>query len=218
MKKLAALLVLSVLCGNAGAQISKQTVSRAWQRMTQASGFPDVRINYEPDSEPNAWVMWQDNDTFTMHVTEGLMRILDAEDEIAGVLGHEIGHVKCGHYNKMVLSDTANTILGTNLERSDPLSQAVGKMHAELKDAAFSREEETEADDYGASLLKKAGYNPGGLYRALKKLGDGDYGAFSSHPATRDRLAHLAEISGGDRSSGNVPDEVDDIAAAMMGR
>ena len=214
MRKTALILVLLFVCGSAEAKISKQVVSRAWQRMIRASGFPDVPINYESDSDPNAWVLWQDNDTFSMHVTTGLMSVLNTEEEIAGVLGHEIGHVKCGHYDGMIINDVASTMLGTNLERADPLSQAVGKMHVELREAAFSREQETEADEYGVSLLKKAGYNPRGLYRALSKLGEGDSGAFSSHPATKERLAHLAEVSGG-KDSGS---EIDDIAATLMGR
>ena len=224
MKKAAVLLVLVSLCGCAEARISKQVVSRAWQRVTQADGFERVPIHYESDSDPNAWVAWQDNNTFTMHVTTGLMSVLDTEAEIAGVLGHEIGHVRCGHYNGMVLGDVASTIMNANLERTDRLSQAVGKMHTELKDAAFSREQETEADEYGLSLLKKAGYDARGLYDALAKLGEGDSSAFSSHPATRERLQHLAGLSGaGGRSTprgraSNAPDEIDDIAAALMGR
>lgn len=214
MKKLAAILVLLVLCGTAEAKISRKTVNRAWHRMITACDFPDLPINYEDDPDPNAWVAWDDRDSFSMHVTTGLMRLLDNEDEIGGVLGHEIGHVMCGHYDAMILGDTANTILGANSERSEPLSQAIGKLHSDLKDAAFSREQELEADNFGASLLKKAGYSPKGLYRALKKLGDGEHNAFSSHPATRERLAHLAEL----RDEENSLSEIDDIANAMMGR
>ena len=224
MRKAAVLLVLVCLCGCAEARISKQVVSRAWQKVTATDGFERVPINYESDSDPNAWVAWQDNDNFTMHVTAGLMSVLDTEAEIAGVLGHEIGHVKCGHYNGMVLADTANTILNANLERTDPLSQAVGKINVELKDAAFSREQETEADEYGVSLLKKAGYDARGLYDALAKLGEGDSSAFSSHPATRERLQHLAGLTGKGGTppkrgqARNAPEEIDDIASALMGR
>ena len=224
MRKAAIVLALVCLCGCAEASISRQVVSRAWQRVTAADGFDRVPIHYERDSDPNAWVRWQGEDSFTMHVTAGLMSVLETEAEIAGVLGHEIGHVRCGHYDGMVLSDTASTIMNTNLERTDPLTQAVGKIGNDLREAAFSREQETEADEYGVSLLKRAGYDQKGLYDALAKLGGGDASAFSSHPATRERLQHLAGIIGKGGTPAktgqvrNTPDEVDDIAAAIMGR
>ncbi len=214
-----AILIL-VLCGNACAQISRQTVSRAWKRITQADGFGYVQIHYEQDEDPNAWVRWQDGENFTIHVTEGLMRILKAESEIAGVLGHEIGHVRLGHYHNIILADTARSIMTANSEHADELAQAVGNIGLELRESSFSREQETDADDYGVALLRKAGYDTWGLYNAMKRMDSAGYetehSGFNSHPPSDERLAHLAEISGG-RNTG-VNDVVDDIAAAMKGR
>ena len=214
-----AILIL-VLCGNAYAQISRQTISRAWNRITQADGFGDVPIHYEQDEDPNAWVHWQDSENFTIHVTEGLMRILNTESEIAEVLGHEIGHVKLGHYHNIVLTDTARTIMTANSEHADSLAQAVGNIGLELRESSFSREQETQADDYGAALLKKAGYDSWGLYNAMKRMDSAgyvaEYSVFNSHPSSSERLSHLAEISGGRNT--DVNDVIDDIAAAMMGR
>ena len=227
MKKAAVIfMVLAILgvCGESYAQLSRQTVSRAWQRITQADGFGNVPIHYESDEDPNAWVRWQDNENFTIHVTKGLMRILNTDSEIAGVLGHEIGHVRLGHYHDSVLADTARTIMTANLERADGVAQAVGNIDLELRESSFSREQETDADDYGVALLKKAGYDAWGLYNAMKRLDSAGYitehSGFNSHPSSKERLSHLAEISGGRNTSVNnsVNDDVDDIAAAMMGR
>ena len=210
------------------AQLSRQTVSRAWQKITRADGFASVPIHYKSDEDPNAWVQWQDSENFNIHVTEGLMRILNTESEIAEVLGHEIGHVQLGHYHNIVLADTARTIMTANSEHSHELAQAVGNIGLELRESSFSREQETDADDYGVALLKKAGYNSLGLYNAMKRMDSAGYATehsgFNSHPSSRERLAHLAEISG-DRNFGrnhaennSSGDVVDDIAAAMMGR
>lgn len=210
------------------AQLSRQTVSRAWQKITQADGFDSVPIHYESDEAPNAWVRWQDSENFTIHVTEGLMRILNTESEIAGVLGHEIGHVQLGHYHNIVLTDTARNIMTANAEHADTLAQAVGNIGLELRESSFSREQETQADDYGVALLKKAGYDSWGLYNAMKRMDAAGYetehSGFNSHPSSEERLAHLAEISGGRNfgrhhaDNNSTGDVVDDIAAAMKGR
>lgn len=222
--RFAAILVMVILCVPAEARITKQTVNRAWKRITEADGFERVEINYEKDSDPNAWVLWQDNDNFTMHVTTGMLDILDTEAEIAGVLGHEIGHVKCGHYDGMVLSDTASTIMNTHLDRMDSLSEAVGKIDTELREAVFNREQETEADEYGVHLLSKAGYDVNALYRAMSKFGESGGEGFSAHPATSERMRHLAELTRGEKAPKPQKhndvnhDEIDDIANVLMGQ
>ena len=227
MKKAAVILILSVLCGNAEAQVSRKTVNHAWQRVSRAADFPEVPIHYESDNEPNAWVLWQDGDSFTVHVTQGLMQILSTESEIAGVLAHEIGHVKLGHYHNIILTDTAHSILTANLERTDDLAQAVGDIDLSLRESKFSREQEMEADNYGVSLLKKAGYDSWGLYNAMKKFDVNGYitehNGFNSHPASEERLANLASMartssSRNEESHSETNDEIDDIAAALMGR
>ena len=214
MKK-AAILVFMLFCGTAHAQISRQTVNHAWQTLSRLEGISGT-IHYESDSDPNAYVLWDDDGTYTFHVTTGLLRVLQDESEIAGVLGHEIGHVKLG-----LLTDTARTILTANIEHTDSLAQAVGGIDVELRESQFSREQETDADNYGVSLLKRSGYDAWGIYNAMKRLGVQEHSGFSSHPATRERLANLAQKARAEshsESSSETTNEVDEIAAAIMGR
>ena len=216
MKKIV-ILVVMLFCGTAHAQISRKTVNHAWQTLSRLEGISG-KIHYESDSDPNAYVLWQDNDTYTFHVTAGLLRILQNESEIAGVLGHELGHVKLGHYGNIVISDTARTILTANMEHTDDLAQAVGKIDVDLRESQFSREQETDADNYGVSLLKRSGYDAWGLHNAMKRLGVQEHSGFSSHPATRERLAHLAQQARGEsHAESEGTNDVDDIAAAIMG-
>ena len=217
MKK-AAFLVLMLFCGTANAQISRQTVNHAWQTLSRLEGISG-KIYYESDSDPNAYVLWDDDGTYTFHVTTGLLRVLKDESEIAGVLGHEIGHVKLGHYGNIILTDTARTILTANIEHTDSLAQAVGGIDIELRESQFSREQETDADNYGVSLLKRSGYDAWGLHNAMKRLGVQEHSGFSSHPATRERLANLAQQARGEsHAESEGTNDVDDIAAAIMGR
>lgn len=189
----------------AHASITEKTVNAAWARISKADGFETIPITYEKDTSPNAWVAFKSQKDFSVHVTQGLMKILNNEDEIAGVLGHEIGHVRLGHYNKGVSRNVGWAVLGTILGRKGgAITQAIGSVGMNLAESGFSRGQEVEADDYGTELLKKAGYDPYGLYRAMKAFKDNNYvtekSGFNSHPPTERRLEHLEnkarEVSG----------------------
>ncbi|MBR1671372.1 MAG: M48 family metallopeptidase [Fretibacterium sp.] len=178
-------------------EISAEVVEAAWKRIATTDGFKVVPINYEKDTAPNAWVKFKSQDEFSVHVTQGLMKILSTEEEIAGVLGHEIGHVRCGHYNEGVQRNVGWTILGAVLGRAGGLAQAAGTIGINLAESGFSRGQEVEADDYGTDLLVKAGYSPWGLYNAMKSFKDNNLvtqpSGFNSHPPTERRLQHLSD-------------------------
>ena len=193
-----------ILSSCAFGKINKQTVEAAWKRIAEADGFEVVAINYEKDDSPNAWVKFKSQKNFSVHVTQGLMKILDTEEQIAGVLGHEIGHVRLGHYNKGVGRNVGWTLLSIALGKAGKVAQAAGSIGMNLAESGFSRGQEVEADDYGTELLKRAGYDPYGLYRAMKAFSDNKYvtspSGFNSHPPTARRLKHLMdkakEVSG----------------------
>ena len=185
-----------VLWGScAHAAISADVVEAAWAKISKADGFETVPITYEKDTSPNAWVKFKSDKDFSVHVTQGLMKILNTEEQVAGVLGHEIGHVRLGHYSTGVGRNIGWTVLGVLLGRAGGAAQAVGSIGMNLAESGFSRGQEVEADDYGTALLKKAGYDPMGLYRAMKAFADNKYvtqpNGFNSHPPTARRLKHL---------------------------
>ena len=194
------IMILTVMCSCAYAEISKKTVESAFTRIAKADGFKAVPVNYENDNSPNAWVAFKSQNDYSIHVTTGLMKILNTEDEMAGVWGHEIGHVRLGHYTKGMLRNVGWTVAGKILEKkTGKVAQTVGNIGMNLAENGFSRSQETQSDEYGVKLLVKAGYNPMGLYNAMKAFKDNGYGTqsgivnwFSSHPATDDRLKALA--------------------------
>ena len=63
-------------------KINKKIVLRAWHNITQAENFSEIPINFENDDEPNAYVAYDDEGNYSLHVTPGLMKILENESEI----------------------------------------------------------------------------------------------------------------------------------------
>jgi len=123
--------------------------------------------------------------------------VLNSPDEIAGVLGHEVGHVKLGHYNKGVTRNVGWNIASLLLGKAGGLTEIAGSVGMKLAESGFSREQEVEADDYGLNLSVKAGYSPWGLYNAMKSFKDNGFktepSGFNSHPPTDRRLKHLED-------------------------
>ena len=198
-----ALAFLAGLSSCAHAAINEAVVERAWKNIAKADGFKQVSVNYVDDASPNAWVAFKSSDNFTINVTRGLMKILNSEEEMAGVWGHEIGHVRLGHYNQGVGRNVIWSIGSAILERkTGKVGQTLGAVGMNLAENGFSRRQETQSDEYGVKLLVKAGYNPLGLYNAMKAFKDNGYGTksgitnwFSTHPATDDRLKKLQEFA-----------------------
>ena len=194
---------LGVMCSCSFAAINEAVVERAWKRISQADGFKSVPVNYVNDNSPNAWVAFKSANDYTINVTRGLMKILNSEEEMAGVWGHEIGHVRLGHYNKGQLRNIGWAI-GTEIlkRKTGTVGQTIGNVGMNLAEKGFSRQQETQSDEYGVKLLVKAGYNPLGLYKAMKAFKDNGYGTksgitnwCSTHPATDDRLKKLQEFA-----------------------
>ncbi len=196
---------VSMICDSSFASVTEEVVNAAWKRIAKADGFRVIPITYEQKDSPNARVKFKSQKDFSVHVTTGLMKILNHEDEIAGVLGHEIGHVKLGHYSKGVGRNIGWAVLGGLLGRAaggglaGSAAQTAGNVAIKLAESGFSREQEVEADDYGTELLVKAGYRSDGLYRAMKAFKDNNIitqpDGFNSHPPTERRLSHLKSKS-----------------------
>ncbi|WP_457635961.1 beta-barrel assembly-enhancing protease [Persephonella sp.] len=112
-------------------------------------------------------------------VNRGLILALDKEDQLAGVLAHELAHVNARHharflekmYGMNILLSIAG-IFAYQTRYGDVLMQ-FGKIGAQLLSLRWSREHETEADRFGVRFSYEAGYDPRGLletFKIFKKL------------------------------------------------
>jgi len=175
------------------AALDRATVDRAWKRIAAQAGVPWQQVIYEEQKEPNAWVKFSPGN-HSVHVTTGLMAILNTEDEIAGILAHEAGHIQLGHYSS---SASRNLLWGLlfNSLKGDAAREIVGGVGMVLAESGFSREQEVEADDYGIRVSAAAGYSPWGLVRAMERMKAAGFktspSGFNSHPPTERRLLRL---------------------------
>ena len=144
-----------------------------------------------------------------VYVNRGVIERADRLDELAGVMGHEIGHVVLRHSVKqMEQMQTANIGVGlacvlTNVCQSG-LGQAAINVGGTLVFAKFSREDEKQADEDGFRNVMRAGISPKGMVTFFGKLlqeeqsqGANSQGAnswFTDHPLTQDRITDIQNL------------------------
>lgn len=143
----------------------------------------------------------------SVRVCAGLMHLL-SDNEVLGVIGHEIGHVK-----NQDSKDAFRTALLTSALKDGLSSQGgtaaaltdsqLGEVGEKVANMSFSRKQESQADDYGYAFLKANNVNPWYMAMAFEKMLELSGGAsadasftkklFSSHPDTQKRVAEMAK-------------------------
>jgi predicted Zn-dependent protease len=136
-------------------------------------------------------------------ITAALYQQLQNEDQLAGVLGHEIGHVVGRHSNAQMAKDKLiqGVAQGVGIGMSDGHGQSsvqVAQMVGNLINMKFGRDDEYESDDLGVRFMIDAGYDPQGIIgvmEILEKAGGGSKGSdFSStHPNPGNRVERIKE-------------------------
>ena len=151
--------------------------------LVQRAGLPQPRVYIIPDPSPNAFATGRSPDHAAVAATEGILRVL-TDDELAGVIAHELAHVK---HRDILISSVAATLAaaimlvsrfamffggGSRDDRqgSNPIALIatiiLAPLAAMLIQAAISRSREFDADAGGAAI---AG-GPNGLVSALRKI------------------------------------------------
>jgi beta-barrel assembly-enhancing protease len=143
-------------------------------------------------------------------VYSGLIEAMDSEDELAGILAHEITHVYCRHISQKIelakklswaqlAGMAAGILLGAAGGGAAGTAMVLGSAGAgATAQLAFSRDNEMQADQLGLKFLTEAGYGADGLLTALKRIrGKNWYGKdqiptyMLTHPAIDDRVAYV---------------------------
>ena len=140
-------------------------------------------------------------------ITQGLLKNLTSEGQLAGVLAHEIGHVVARHSAQQVAkSNLTQGLAGAaTIASYDPnnpgrtvASAAVAAAIVKVVGLNFSRADELQADKLAVELTPKAGYDPRAMIQVMQMLarqgGSGEQPEFlSTHPNPGNRIGHLEQ-------------------------
>lgn len=141
----------------------------------------------------------------SVRVYSGLMDLMN-DDEVLGVIGHEVGHVahkdtKNAMKQALINAAIFDGVGATGATAAKLTDSQLGALGQSLLSSKYSRKQESNADDYGYDFLKKNGKNPWAMAMAFSKLqslegtatGNSLSNMFSSHPQTKDRIKHIAD-------------------------
>lgn len=147
-----------------------------------------------------------------VYITRGIMSHIDSEAELAGVLGHEIGHVVARHsanqISKQQLATVGLVVGAILLDPEDRYLAGLAGVGMQLAFLKFSRDDERQADDLGLRYLDRVGYDPRpmpGVFQTLGRVsaasgGSGMPNWLGTHPAPENRVvrleAQIAELDG----------------------
>ncbi len=147
----------------------------------------------------------------SVRVFSSLMDIMN-DDELMGIIGHEIGHVMKRHSKnafrtELLTGAVKDAVASTGGAAAALTESQLGTLGQSLLNAKYSQKQEKEADDCGYDFLKANGRNPWGMVMAFEKFLDMESGAktsyvqkmFSSHPETKDRIKRMTERCNKDR-------------------
>jgi predicted Zn-dependent protease len=178
-----------------------ERLRRIGGRLANASDRQDILYKFYvlKDKELNAMTL----PGGFVYVNQGLMNILD-DDELAYVVGHEVGHVAARHIAKKLQANMAyQLLLGAAFagfgDSSGAASNAAQGLDAvyNIVSLGYSRKDEYEADRLGAKYSFKSGFNPWSSLTALEKIKKEEgpnwkvMGYFRTHPYVEDRVAAL---------------------------
>lgn len=144
-------------------------------------------------------------------INSGLFEAMDSEEELAGILSHEIAHVVCRHISQKIerarkinMATLAGMVAGVLLGAAGGAAAAanavtMGSMAAgQSMTLAYSREDERQADQIGLHMERKAGYNGKGLLDVLEKIRSKRWfdsnqipTYLQTHPGAEERMAYV---------------------------
>jgi Zn-dependent protease with chaperone function len=160
-------------------------------------------------------------------ITTRLLALLETDDELAAVLGHEIGHCECHHVLRTFRQHQAVSLVGVMLSMATGSSMGsfVSDFLGGLFTRGFSRNFELEADYRGLLYAHVAGYNADAFVTTLRKLeqssghGSSEPDWLSTHPSSDNRIEEIrkeiSDIADFERQIAALPASQASVAAEL---
>ena len=177
-----------------------QRLKRLTEGITDADGIP-LNFKVYDVVDVNAFACPDGS----VRVFSSLMDIM-TDDELLGIIGHEIGHVVKRHsknaFKHELMTGAVKDALAASNGTLAKLSESqLGDLSASLIGAKYSQKQEKEADNCGYDFLVAHGKNPWGMVMAFEKFLNMESGAqssyinkmFSSHPDTKSRIEAMTK-------------------------
>ena len=171
-----------------------ERVNRIGQRLAAVCGRNDISYSFKGlnANEVNALAC----PGGFIYVFKGLLDYMPTDTELAGVLGHEVGHVAKKHTVHSIEKQLWTSLILIAATRGQGLGLVQAAQQALF--AGYSRTDERGADKEGVNNTIKAGFNPYAMLITVQKLedlskqgGGANYGLFSSHPEPEERVKRV---------------------------
>ena len=167
-------------------------VNQIGQRLARNSARPNLKYTFQvvEDDSINAFATMGGY----VYVNTGLMKAADNEAQLAGVIGHEIGHIAgrhaIQHIKQAAIAQGITSLAGVD---RDQIVQIASQLVFTLPN---SRQDEYDADRRGLATMIQTGYAPTAMPEFMKKLIGGNSAPefLSSHPAVTERVANLNKM------------------------
>jgi len=150
-----------------------------------------------------------------VYISRGLMALAESEAELAGVIGHELGHVVARHSSQRMSKATLAGVF-SGLLGAGQIGDAIGGLYL----TSFSRDQELEADRLGVRYISRAGYDPAAMTSFLAKMRANSRlqaqiagrdpnkvdkrDIMSTHPRTKERVQQAMQLAGARAGQGVI--------------
>ncbi len=173
---------------------SKQfnVINRIGNRLLAVSNIPTSRkVTFQVvrKYDANAYTDWN----YNVIVYRGILNYVENEDEIAFVIGHELGHIEYMHARLGIAKRIGVGVAGSVIGSVIPGAGVLTPLAAKSTNNKLSRVDEYAADRKSIDYLAKAGYNPLASISLLNKIGVNYVEFWHDHPATPKRIARAYE-------------------------
>jgi predicted Zn-dependent protease len=135
-----------------------------------------------------------------VYVYTGLLKYVDNEATLAGIIAHEIAHAERRHAtNQMTAQYGVQALMELASGQIGETGTQIASVVAGLGFLKYSRSDEDEADAYSFQYLRSTAYFPGGIKYFFEKIGNGRQSNaletfLSTHPSSQDRLVHVNQM------------------------